>query len=187
MFEFVYVWVYICLNIFHSNVPFICYPSIQVCSCRVSRKIHQHTFSCLAGAQFTNCMTCPTWQAFLFCFPHTITFFPVFQCLSLSLHMFKLVYFFTCLFLCFHLFTIFPSQCAPHGSAKQSTNTVLVAWSVQSFLITSPASPYKAQQSYLLHSAIYPILPSTLSPSKTPGTSFSLTSSTMLWFRLTLR
>ena len=129
----------------------------------------------------------PLHRSFYSVFHILLRFFPVFQCLSLSLDMFKFVYFFTCLFLCFHLFTIFQSQCAPHGSAKQSTNTVLVAWSVQSFLITSPASPYKAQQSYLLHSAIYPILSSTLSPSKTPGTSFSLTSSTTLWFRLTLR
>ena len=52
-----------------------------------------------------------TSQTFLFYFPHTIAFLPVFQCLSL--HMFELVYVFTFLFLCFHSFTIFPSECAP--------------------------------------------------------------------------
>ena len=111
MFEFVYVWVYTCLNIFHSYVSFICYPSIPVCSHRLSRAIHQHTFSCLAGAQFTDCMTCLTSQTFLFCFSCTIAFPPVLLCLSL--HMFELVFVLTCLLPCFHCFTIFPSNCAP--------------------------------------------------------------------------
>ena len=71
----------------------------------------ERSTSRLAGAQFTDCMTCLTSQTFLFCFSHTIAFLPVFQCLSL--HMFELVYVFTCLFLCFHSFTIFLSECAP--------------------------------------------------------------------------
>ena len=94
---------------FHSHVSFICYPSIPVSSRRLSRAIHQHTFSRLAGAQFTDSMTCLTSQTFLFCFSHSISFSPVFLCLSL--HMFELVFVFTCLFPCFHLFTIFPSEC----------------------------------------------------------------------------
>ena len=49
---------------FHS----FCYPSIPVCSRWLSRVIHQHTFSCLASAQLTDCMTCLTSQTFLFCF-----------------------------------------------------------------------------------------------------------------------
>ena len=93
---------------FYSYVPFICYPSIPV---RSKRAIHQHTFSRLASTKFTDCMTCLTSQTFLFCFPHTNTFSPVFQCLGL--HMFELVYVFICLFLCFQFITIFLSQCAP--------------------------------------------------------------------------
>ena len=99
------------LNMFHSHVSFISYPSIPGCSCRLSRAIHQHTFSHLAGTQFTDCMTCLTSQTFLFCFSHTIALSPVFLCLSLL--MFELVFVFTCLFSCFHLFTVFPSKCAP--------------------------------------------------------------------------
>lgn len=86
-------------------------PSQSVCSPMLSRVIHQHTFSRLTGAKFTECMTCLTLQTFLFWFPHTIVFSPVFHCLSL--HMFELLYVFTCLFLWFHSFTIFLSQCAP--------------------------------------------------------------------------
>ena len=78
---------------FDSYVLLICYLQIPVCSCRLSRAIHQHTFSHLAGTQFTDCITCLTLQAFLFWFPHTIAFSWVFQCLSL--HVFDLVYVFT--------------------------------------------------------------------------------------------
>ena len=134
MFEFAHVWaciylhkfvpmlslvynlsrnlsIFTCLNMFHSHVPFICFPYIPVYFHRLSRVIHQHTFSRLAGAQFIDCMACLTSQTFLFCFSHSIAFLPVFQCLSL--HMFKLVYIFTTFLLGFHPFTIFPSQCAP--------------------------------------------------------------------------
>ena len=96
---------------FDSHVSFFCYPSIPTCSRRLSRAIHQHTFSRLAGAQFNDCMTCLTSQTFLFCFSQTIAFSPVFLCLSL--HMFELVFVFTCLYKCFHSFTIFPSEFAP--------------------------------------------------------------------------
>ena len=95
---------------FHSHVSFICCPSIPVCSRRLSTAIHQHTFSPLAGVQFADCMTCVTLQTILFSFSHTIAFLPVFLCLSL--HMFELVFVFTCLFLYFHQFTISPSECA---------------------------------------------------------------------------
>ena len=64
MFEFYYVW-----TCFIPNIPFICYLSIPVCSCRLSKATHQHIFSrlvgaqfCifihLVGAQFADCMTC---------------------------------------------------------------------------------------------------------------------------------
>ena len=99
------------VSMLHSHASFICYSSIPVCSHRLSRAMNQHTFSHLAGAQSTDCMTCLTSQTFLFCFSHTIAFSPVFQCFSL--HMFELVYVITCLFLCFHSFTIFLSKCAP--------------------------------------------------------------------------
>ena len=82
---------------FHTHVPFICYLSIPKCSRRLSRAIHKHTVSRLAGAQSTDCMTCLNSQTLLFCFPHTITFLPVFQCLSL--HMLELVYVFRYLFI----------------------------------------------------------------------------------------
>ena len=108
---FSHIWVFICLNMFHSYVPFICYPSIPVCSCRLSRVIHQHTFSHLAGTQQTDCITCLTLQTFLFWFPHTIAFSPVFQCLSL--HMFELVYVFTCLFLFSFIYNLSIPVC-PH-------------------------------------------------------------------------
>ena len=163
---------------FHSHVSFICYPSIPVCSRRFNRAIHQHTFSHLADAKLTDCMTCLTSQTFLFYFPHTIAFLPVFQCFSL--HMFELVFVFTCLFPCFHSFTFFRPSVPPHDSAVQFTNTDLVAWPAHNFLIALPASPHKAQQSYQPHLAIDPIFPSTLSPSKAPGTSFSSTSNITL-------
>ena len=81
---------------FHS---FTIFPS-ECAPTWLTRAIHQHTFSCLAGTQFTDCMTCLTSQTFLFHFPHTIAFLPFFQCFSL--HMFELVFVFTYLTLCFH-------------------------------------------------------------------------------------
>ena len=113
---------------------------------------------------------------------HFCQFFNVWVCTCLSLYISS--QFFSYVFI--RLQSFHPSV-PPHDSAERSTNTVLVAWPVLNFLITSPVSPHKAQQSYLPHSAIYSILPSTLYSSITPGTSFSLTSSTTLQFRLTLR
>ena len=113
---------------------------------------------------------------------HFCQFFNVWVCTCLSLYMSSHVYSFVFI----HLQSFCPSV-PPHGSAEQSANTVLVAWPAHNFFIASPASPHKAQQSYLPHSAINPILPRALSPSKTPGTSFSLTSRTTLQFRVTLR
>ena len=78
---------------------------------QLRRTIHQHPFSHLACAKFTDCMTCLSSQKFLFCFSHTVAFSPVLLCLSL--HMFQLVFVSTCLFPCFHLFTIFPFECTP--------------------------------------------------------------------------
>ena len=82
-----------------------------MCFRRLSRAIHQHTFSHLAGTQFNDCMTCLNSQMFLFCFSYTIAFSPVFLCLGLP--MFELVFVFTCLFPCFYSFTIFSSECVP--------------------------------------------------------------------------
>ena len=115
-------------------------------------------------------------------------------------------------------------MCPPHGSADQSTNTVLVAWPAHNFLIASPASPHKyfcfcfpqaivfstvhscfsfiiplyvsffchlsfpvcshkLRRAIHLYQRYIPFLPSTtLSPSKTPVTSFSLTNNTTLQF-----
>ena len=69
---------------FFFYVSFICHCSIPVCSCRLSRAILTHIFSRLAGAQFIACMTCLTLQKFLFCFPQTITFLPVYLCFILN-------------------------------------------------------------------------------------------------------
>ena len=96
---------------FHSHVTFIYYPSIPMCSCRLSRAIHQHTFSRLAGAQFINCITCLSSQTFLFCCFTHYCLFAGFLCLRL--YMFQLAFVFTCSFQCFHSFKIFPSECAP--------------------------------------------------------------------------
>ena len=96
---------------FHFRVSLIHYPSIPMCSRRLSRAIHQHTFSRLAGAQFINCMTCLTSQTFSFCCFTHYCIFAGFLCLSL--HMFQLAFVFTCSFPCFHSFPISPSECAP--------------------------------------------------------------------------
>ena len=109
-------------------------------------------------------------------------FFNVLVCTFLSLYLSSHAYSYVFI----NLQTFRPSV-PPHGPAEQSTSTVLVPWPAYNFLIASPASPHKSQQSYQPHSAIDPILPSTLSPSKTPGTSFKLTSNTTLRFRVTLR
>ena len=248
---------------FHSHVSFICYPSIPVCSRRLSRAIHQHTFSRLASAQFTDCMTCLTSKTFLFClFTHYCIFasFSMFEFAHvwacICLHMFISMFLFVCNFsasLCPHIakqstntllvawpahnlliawlaspdrrfYSIFHTlllfyqffnvlvsiflrmylsshvysyvfinlqsfrlSVSPHWSAEQSTSMILVAWPVHKALVASTASPHIAQQSYQPHSAIDPILLSTLSPSKTPGTFFRLTSDITLQFRVTLR
>ena len=143
------VFVFTCLfPCFHSFTIF----SSEHAPTWLSRGIHQHTFSRLAGAQEIDCMTCLTSPQFVF----------------INLQSFR------------------PSV-PPHGSAEQFTNKVLVAWLAHKFLIASSASPHKAQQSYQPHSTIGPILPSSLSPSKTPGTSFRLTSNTTLQFQASLK
>ena len=170
---------------FHSHVSFICYPSIPPSHSAGSAERSTNTL--LVAWPAHNLLI--AWPAspqrrFYSVFSHTIAFSPVFQCLSL--HMFELTIVFTCFFPCFHLFTVFPSECTPTRLSRAIHQHSLVAWATHNFLITSPASPHKAQQSYQPHSAIDPILPSTLSPPKTPGTSFSLTSNTTLQFRVTL-
>ena len=181
MFEFAHVWACICLHMFIPRFhSFTVFPS-ECAPTWLSRAIHQHTFSRLAGAQFTDCMTCPTSQRFFILFFHTLLhfcqFFNVLVCTCLSSHAYSYV---------FINLQSFRLSVPPHGSAEQSTSTVLVAWLAHNFLIALPASPHKGQQSYQLYSAIDPMLHSTLSPSKTPGTSFRLTSNRTLQFRVTL-
>ena len=81
---FTHVWVSLCMNMFHPNVPCFCHHSIPVCSRRLSIAIHQHIFSRLAGAQFIVCMTYPTLQTFLFRFLQIIAFSPVYLYLSFN-------------------------------------------------------------------------------------------------------
>ena len=50
----------ICLNMFRFCVSSICHFSIQVCPHRLSRAIHQHFFSRLTCAQFTDSINCLT-------------------------------------------------------------------------------------------------------------------------------
>ena len=57
---------------------------MPVCSCRFSRAILPHIFSCLAGAQFVVCIIYFTLQTFLFCFQQTVAFSPVQLCLNLD-------------------------------------------------------------------------------------------------------
>ena len=58
------------------------YHSVPLCSRWLSRAIHLHILSCLAGAQFTVCMTYLTLQIFLFWFPQTNAFSSVYLCLN---------------------------------------------------------------------------------------------------------
>ena len=81
----------------------------------------------------TDCITCISLQTFLFWFPHTIAFSPVFQCLSL--HMSEFTYVSICFTPMFHLFAIPPSQCAPASSAERSINIHLVTWPAHNLLI----------------------------------------------------
>ena len=99
---------------------------------------------------------------------HFYQFFNVLVCTCLSLYLSSQAYSYL-----FINLQSFRHNVPPHGLAEQSTSTVLVTWLAHNFRIASPVSPHKAQQGYYPHSAIDPILPSTLSPSKTPGTSFS--------------
>ena len=46
------------LNMFLYHVSFICHFSIPACYKRLSRAIHRHSFSHLARAQFSDCITC---------------------------------------------------------------------------------------------------------------------------------
>ena len=102
MFEFAHILACIC-HLFPCFHPFTIFP-YECASAWLSRTIHQHTFSHLAGALFTDCMTCLTSQTFLFCFfTHYCIFasFPIFQfahvwvyvCLHMLIPMFSLIYY----------------------------------------------------------------------------------------------
>ena len=66
IFEFAHVLACVC-RLFPCFYPFTIFPS-ECAPTWLGRTIHQHTFSRLAGALFTDCMTYLTSQAFLFCF-----------------------------------------------------------------------------------------------------------------------
>ena len=55
---YIYFWVWTCLNMFRFYVLSICLFSIPVWSHRLSKAIHQHIFSHLAGTLFADCITC---------------------------------------------------------------------------------------------------------------------------------
>ena len=57
------------------------------------------------------------------------------------LYIFEFEYVWTCFFSMLHSFVISPSQCAPKGSAGQSTYIFSVTWLVHNLLIALPALP----------------------------------------------
>ena len=56
-----HIYTFFSLNM-SEHVSFLCFIlclfSIYLCPHRLSRATHQHIFSCLAGAQFADCITC---------------------------------------------------------------------------------------------------------------------------------
>ena len=100
-----YVWVCTCFSLHLYSHVYSCFHSLTVFPSKhaptwLSRAIHQHSFSRLAGTPFTDCMNCLIPQTFLFCF------FKHYCILASSsefcLHMFEFIFVFTCLFWCFH-------------------------------------------------------------------------------------
>ena len=89
-----------------------------MCSHKLIRVIHQHIFSCLAGAQFADCTTCLAYTYILFWFAQTVTFLPVYL-----LYIFEFEHVCTCFVSMFHSFAIFIPQCAPIGPAEQRWTT----------------------------------------------------------------
>ena len=94
------------------------------------------SFSRLVRAQFADCITFLATLKIFFRFLQTIMFSPFRTCFSfiMSGHV---------SFLMIHLFAIFPSQCAPAGSAEQSNSTFLVSWPAHNLLIAWLASRYR--------------------------------------------
>ena len=78
--------------------PFAFSPSQCARIARLRRTIHQHIFSRLSGAQFTDCITCLSNTHFVLNMP---------------------------VYISFPMFRIFPSQCAPRGSAEQPWTATL--------------------------------------------------------------
>ena len=58
--SFFYFWVWICPNMLHFYVLFICHLFIPLCSQRLSRAIHWLIFNRLAGTQFVDSIS---WHA----------------------------------------------------------------------------------------------------------------------------
>ena len=89
--------------------PFAFSPSQCAPIARLSRAIHQHILSHLAGAQFTDCITCPSNTHFvLICTDyHNFTRLLIFFSLNMSVYV------------SFPMFHIFPFQCATIGSAER--------------------------------------------------------------------
>ena len=112
--------------------------SIPVCYKRLSRAFHLQIFSHPAGTQCADCIMYLATNHFVSVWvdnclsasslvSHIYTFFS----LNMSEHV---------SFLCFIL-CLFPSTCAPIGSAEPPTNTFLVAWPAHNLLIALPALP----------------------------------------------
>ena len=108
-------------------ILFVCHYSIPVCHQRLSRLIHGLIFSCLAGSQFADYITCLTAQRIWLRFLHTTTFSSFCTCLSFTM---------------FQLFAIFPSQCALIGSVEQPTSTIFSRLAGGQLLFAQPVSPH---------------------------------------------
>ena len=120
---FTHVWVLLCLNMFHSYVPCFCHLSIPVCSCRLSRVIHQHISSLLAGIQFTVCMTSPH-RHFCFGFNRQLDFCQfIYVWVWICLNMFHSNFSFVCnlsILVCSHRVSRSTIDRQPKGSAPLS-------------------------------------------------------------------
>ena len=80
----------------HSYVSFICKLSIPECCHRISRGIHQHIFSRMAGEHFADCITCLTLLIILLWFEQSINFSPT--------YILELEYVWICFISMFHSF-----------------------------------------------------------------------------------
>ena len=112
------------MHMFHPFVPSFCNHSILVGFCKLSRAIHQHIFSRLAGSKINVYMTCLTLQTFSFWFLQT-TYFGQFIYVSilLRLNMFQSHVLFICYLsiqVCSHRISRATMDHHPKGSAPLS-------------------------------------------------------------------